>query len=489
MQPVNPPSHDLGPVLAGASARTTPLHAGVAGALMESRQRWRDLALLGADLTFETDAGGRLGFFECARASELGAAGWDAPAWLGRAARELLAQDSPDPFTLRAAARDIRAWLRRPDGAPACFSFSVAPLFDPRGAFAGLRGVGRDITADTLTAQAQAAVQRRAEALEALVGRVRAARLAPQMLAAMLQGVPAALGLAGTALLETGPDDGLVPVERYGGDPAPLLGHLPPVLPGSGWHFLRGPGAEPLGLLAAPRRVAPYRALLVWRDPGGRGFDADDRHMLAALSDLLFVVLGNHLLQRELERQARTEPLTGLLNRRAFLDDLQRRLDRQARTRAAAPAGSLLFIDLDLLKPLNDRFGHGAGDAALNAVARLLREFARPTDLAGRLGGDEFGLWLDGADATAATRRAAALCTAMRHTTAVETGHRGTLSLSIGCAVAAADGLEPPEALLARADSALYAAKRQGRDGWTLADPPAAPTETPMHAPTGETTG
>jgi len=447
--------------------------SGLAPALIESRQRWRDLALLGADLVFETDAAGQFALFECGATATGVLAPWHAPAWVGRAATDLLLTDSADPFALRAVARDFRAWLRRDDDDSGCFAFTVAPLFGPAGEFRGLRGAARDITADTNAAAIQAASRRRTEAREALAHRIRQAVLAPEMLIAMLESLPAALGLAGAAVLEADALGMPRAAERHGEDPTPLVDTLPPLGDERGWEFLDGPGGRQVALFTAPPRTAPYVGLLAWRNPGGRPFDADDRHLLTALSDLLVVILVNHLAQRQLERQARTEPLTGLLNRGAFLADLQRRLDRHWRAPSVAPAGTLLFIDLDNLKPINDRFGHSAGDAALAAVARLLRDMARPYDVAGRLGGDEFGLWLDGADGAAGEARASALCMAATRAMPADTGWRRGLTLSIGCAVVQGGVRETPEALLARADGAMYAAKRQGRNGWQLAPAPA----------------
>jgi diguanylate cyclase (GGDEF)-like protein len=188
---------------------------------------------------------------------------------------------------------------------------------------------------------------------------------------------------------------------------------------------------------------------------------------MAALAELVFVALGNQTLQQELELQARTEPLTGLLNRRAFLAELRRRLDRLQH--AGEPGGALLFIDLDNFKPVNDLLGHEAGDTALIAVANLLRELVRPTDLIGRYGGDEFVAWLDGADAGIAGQRAASLCASAGLLPSLLRSGPAALTFSIGCAPRRLGGGESVEALLARADAAMYAAKRAGRNGWAAA--------------------
>ncbi len=488
------------------AAGVMPLLRGAAqGALIESRQRWRDIAGLATDLSFETDEDGRLSFL-----APDGVLGWPTAALLGRRPLEegLLLRPEPDPFALRVAARDVRAWLRRMDGEAACLSFVVTPLHGPDGRFAGLRGCARDVTAEIAEAEAQANALRRALAVQAMVRRVREAVLAPRMLPALLDLLPAAVGCAGAALVELGSDGRLVPGSGLagagtGGRPPPVLGEMPPLphgrpdpsagpglpLRGGQAVFTRGAGGEPVALVlqlgfATPALAMPAgfslpelgsharQALLVWRDAGARPFDDDERHQLEALSDLLGVVLGNQRLLAELERQARTEVLTGLLNRRAFLDEMRRRMER---LRREGKGGVLLFLDVDNLKPVNDRLGHEAGDALLMAVAGLLRRVARPTDLAARLGGDEFALWLDGvAEESIAARRAEALCAGAAAILLTAPGgtERVPVSVSIGVAVTIA-GAETPEAVLARADAALYAAKRAGRDAWRLA--PAGP--------------
>jgi diguanylate cyclase (GGDEF)-like protein len=95
------------------------------------------------------------------------------------------------------------------------------------------------------------------------------------------------------------------------------------------------------------------------------------------------MVLEHEAIQREMAKQARTDPLTGLLNRRAFIEEMARQIDRL--DREGLP-GKLMFADLDNFKPLNDGLGHEAGDEALRRVAKLLRDTVRPTDLVARLG-------------------------------------------------------------------------------------------------------
>jgi diguanylate cyclase (GGDEF)-like protein len=157
-----------------------------------------------------------------------------------------------------------------------------------------------------------------------------------------------------------------------------------------------------------------------------------------------------------LQRLARTDPLTGLLNRRAFQERLEEEWGRALRSGSQL---SLLAIDLDGLKDLNDRAGHRGGDAALRSFALLLRLGSRITDVAARWGGDEFVVLAPqtggdvGFDLAERIRASAGL------------GSPVGLSVSIG--VATMDPRHPlagPDALLSRGDAALYAAKRLGRD-------------------------
>jgi diguanylate cyclase (GGDEF)-like protein len=160
-----------------------------------------------------------------------------------------------------------------------------------------------------------------------------------------------------------------------------------------------------------------------------------------------------------LRHQAETDALTGLTNRRHFLGLAQQALD------AAREGGrplSLLMLDLDHFKDINDSHGHQAGDLVLRAVARCLGEVVREFDTVGRLGGEEFGILLPGLDAAGATR------VAHRLRRAVAELHPGgyTVTTSLGVAT----GTDDVDALLARADECLYAAKGAGRNRVSFQD-------------------
>jgi diguanylate cyclase (GGDEF)-like protein len=167
----------------------------------------------------------------------------------------------------------------------------------------------------------------------------------------------------------------------------------------------------------------------------------------------------------DLRHRASTDPLTGLGHRGAFSEALGASHRRPIATAVA-------LCDLDRFKELNDRLGHQAGDRALVAAVRALEGALRRGDLLFRLGGDEFAALLavrDEREAHAAARRMRA---------AVAASDAG-LTVSIGVAVSGPE--EGDESLVGRADRALYAAKRDGRDGVALDPaPPVAGAATPI---------
>lgn len=172
-----------------------------------------------------------------------------------------------------------------------------------------------------------------------------------------------------------------------------------------------------------------------------------------------FILMVSEKLQRRLNAAAVTDVLTNLFNRRAFYQFAARELSRA--TRYGMPI-SLLIVDLDRFKSINDRYGHAAGDDVLRCFANLLRGSIRDSDLAARLGGEEFAVLLYGtgaADALAVAER-------LREDSIMQTVSVGqrqiTFTVSIGvCAIAKGQSLDMA---LMQADQALYVAKNGGRN-------------------------
>ncbi|HEV7716134.1 MAG TPA: diguanylate cyclase [Steroidobacteraceae bacterium] len=170
------------------------------------------------------------------------------------------------------------------------------------------------------------------------------------------------------------------------------------------------------------------------------------------------------------ERRAQTDPLTGVLNRRSLVE----RLDAAClRARARGLPIALLFIDLDHFKQINDSYGHPAGDACLSAIIDPIQAELRQSDVIGRYGGEEFVVVLSSAGVTAAHAIAQRILERVADVR-VE-GFGGPIRLTCSIGVAASDTLGVwGQHLIARADAAVYDAKRAGRNRVQVAEPLAA---------------
>ncbi|GJD47501.1 hypothetical protein OPKNFCMD_0209 [Methylobacterium crusticola] len=160
-----------------------------------------------------------------------------------------------------------------------------------------------------------------------------------------------------------------------------------------------------------------------------------------------------------------TDSLTGLLNRRGFTAPAE---EAFAQVRSARRGVAVLVADIDHFKRVNDVHGHAAGDAVIRSVGNLLAETLRATDTVARFGGEEFVVLLRGLGAEEAAAVAGRLCAAVRAAATLDGPHRIAVTISIGVAVAGPEDADI-QAVIARADAALYAAKARGRDGISVA--------------------
>ena len=227
-------------------------------------------------------------------------------------------------------------------------------------------------------------------------------------------------------------------------------------------------------VLLAPRtdvdsRVAGLRAGA--DDVVGRPWQSAE--VVARIAALLRIKSGQEVLEQEkleLERQSITDPLTGLLNRRYFQFQMQQEVERCRRYHEPL---SLLVIDLDHFKLVNDRYGHRAGDEALRAVAGILSQELRRLDVCTRWGGEEFAVIMPKTDqaggAVVARRilaalRAKASIMAMPLAKAKARAEVVRITASLGLASYPAAGIGDADALIQSADTAMYRAKNAGRD-------------------------
>ena len=224
--------------------------------------------------------------------------------------------------------------------------------------------------------------------------------------------------------------------------------------------LLKPPGGDELiarerSLVQRRRAAADQEALPEAKKPAARSAAM----RLAAEVDRLQAELATTRAKvTELEARADVDDLLDILNRRGFERELRRSL---AYVRRYGAMAALVYLDLDSFKPVNDRYGHAAGDRVLQAVAATLQQTVRESDVVGRLGGDEFGALLWNVNETQAGAKAAALEAAVAAT--VTAYGRVRLSVGASAGFAMLDPGDAPAEVIARADLAMYARKRSRR--------------------------
>ncbi|MBA4340634.1 MAG: bifunctional diguanylate cyclase/phosphodiesterase [Methylibium sp.] len=209
-------------------------------------------------------------------------------------------------------------------------------------------------------------------------------------------------------------------------------------------------------ILLTPERVGATFALY-YREP--RAVSIFHRRMVEACAQLCRVALMNQENQRQIERLAYYDGVTGLANRTLFGERARQSLQMAARMETPV---AMLLLDIDRFKTINDSLGHQAGDEVLREVAQRLGACLRDTDTLARLGGDEFVALLPGCGASDASHVADKLIESLKPAHALSSDTVTTLSASIGISVYPDDGLDL-EQLLKHADIAMYEAKRAGR--------------------------
>jgi diguanylate cyclase (GGDEF)-like protein len=239
------------------------------------------------------------------------------------------------------------------------------------------------------------------------------------------------------------------------------LVHLEPGHPWLGSYQLPGtPADEEEALIVAPLVAAgaPIGTLNVWREGFEPSFEREEGQLIRRFATLAAMAYDNARRREQLSQLALTDDLTGLPNRRHFQERLSAELARVSRE--AVPV-SLLLLDVDDFKSVNDSLGHAAGDAVLSELAGVLRDGVRTADVACRSGGEEFAVILPNADEDEAQHCAERLLERIRAA--------GDIRVSAGIATAPTDG-RTVEALFQIADDRLLDAKAAGKD--RLVGPP-----------------
>ena len=436
-------------------------------ALVDSRRRYRDFIDISADFTWETGPDGRFVFV-----APLGALGHGPDQLLALPPADLIDEAAGDvnPFVTQHRIESQEVWLKRSEGGTACTLVSGLPLIAADGRWIGARGVCRDITDSREREATFARVYNREQVLTRIVRAFRDEVNPEAMLTVAAATLCSGLGADHTHVFRL--------VKGAHGDQSHELAarsgdldakQAAAVLAG----LAAGAGAAelvigPWQVLAAPTRYQNLSngAAVLWRSVERGPWTDDDRLLLADIANQIGVTIEQLTHHEHVLRISRTDALTGLFNRGAFLESLKRFV---LRPRPETSASALMYVDLDNFKAVNDTRGHAAGDDALLKVREILLQSTRPTDLVARLGGDEFAIWLVGADRAAAEGRAQQILDQAK-TLATFSGRADKpLGFSIGIAPwNAADG-ETVDQIIARADAAMYAVKKQSKGAFLVA--------------------
>jgi diguanylate cyclase (GGDEF)-like protein len=189
-------------------------------------------------------------------------------------------------------------------------------------------------------------------------------------------------------------------------------------------------------------------------------FTPSDLDLIESFAAIATAAIRNALLHAEVQKQAITDPLTGVYNRRALFDLGKREVERAHRFRRPLTA---IMLDIDCFKTINDTFGHEAGDQVLRIIAEQCCSNIRKVDIVGRYGGDEFAILLPEIDTHAVGTVAERLRQSIAEVQVPRGGKTLTITASLGIARVSPE-IPNIESLLHRADSALYTAKQSGRN-------------------------
>jgi diguanylate cyclase (GGDEF)-like protein/PAS domain S-box-containing protein len=436
--------------------------------LVESRQRYKDLVEISSDFAWETGERGTFVFV-----SPGGALGYGADDLVGQEAASFVERpedvDVDLPFTTRRPMYDAEFRFRRPDGEYANLIASALPLLDEQGVWHGVRGVCRDVT-EALARDAALARSQNRERLMAYIVRTIRDEIEPAaMLRSATMAISRALSADGCQILRADSRGGFRQASTFGDPPADPVLNL--------GQAMESPAARDMGDYRAIAHATHFHhtvngAVLLWRRAPSLPWNDEEVRLVIAIAGQVGIALQQVATHEQMEELSTTDPMTGLLNRRTFSERVRARVEPGDDRRAVA--GVLAYVDLDNFKQVNDKLGHQAGNEALIAVARALRSTVRTDDLVARLGGDEFAVWLDGVDIALAETRAHDLLSDKVIFAPFLVDPDRPLGMSIGLAAFDPESGETLEELTARADAAMYAIKRGGKNALAVA-PAAAP--------------
>ncbi|WP_420403152.1 diguanylate cyclase domain-containing protein [Nisaea sp.] len=449
--------------------RDISLDQNLRNALVESRQRYKDLVEISSDFAWETDADGKFVFVSTA-----GALGYEPDELVGRVADDFVSKldgiQIVTPFRAKEPSTGIEFRFRRADGSVAELEASAAPLHTEEGEWLGARGVCRDVS-EARRRDAALAKARNRERLMAYIVRTIRDELDPKaMLASAARAIARSLASDGCVICRRSTSGELVAAAELGDPPETFLADLLAAeTKGLTPTTINDPDGAHIIAVPTDYHQRINGAVVLWRDHVGGAWNEDDAALMKEVSNQIGIAIEQVASHENLELLSTTDPLTKLLNRRTFQERLDGRLQK------TGAGGALVYVDLDNFKLVNDNLGHKKGDEVLLDVAAMLHGCAGKDDMPARLGGDEFVIWFDNADRDKAREKAEHLLHSAGALAKYAVDEKRKVGMSIGIAWIAPGGgvpAENAENLIARADEAMYEIKHGGKNAYTFAPDP-----------------
>ncbi len=438
-------------------------------ALIESRQRYKDLIDISSDFAWEVDTKGVFQFV-----SPKGALGFKADEIIGKNIIDMvidLEHYDPVPFISEQAVGNVDLWLTAQNNTTACVLVSCMPLYDSHDKWIGVRGVCRDVTIERENEAAVLRARHREYLLNHIVFAMRDVINPLDTINVAAEATIEAMMALGARIYRIDDKGSFFEFTSVGETRS--LGGLQTLLDGLGNELTtRDAVLNGNRILYAPLlyRNTVNGAFAIWRHSDDAPWADDDRLLLGDIANQLGIAneqISNH---ERIVTLSRTDSMTGLLNRRAFIDEeLPRRILRLEREDSSA---ALFYIDMDNFKQVNDVHGHQMGDEAILMLRQLMIANSRPGDVMARLGGDEFALWLDNIPEEIALKRAKAFLNESRKLRQFSGHEDSPLGISVGVAIFYPSNNESLDSLIARADEAMYEVKRNGKGGIRVAPLP-----------------
>ncbi len=468
-------------------AREITADANLMMALTASRALYRDLVNCQADFSWETDSHGAFIYV-----NQRGAFGYSASELNGLLVTELLNNASLNiddlegatPFTPNQPINDVEVWLKGKGNADICVLISALPVFDKNNSWRGARGVGRDVTELRKHEEEKQRSQRLNNAVSTVVTAMRVELDPRRIINSAAQATLQATGahLAWTLRIDEkgrfheGPETcaqaAAMSQNQCAVDWKPSIFDdfiviLKASLAQGEQRCASCSGSWDLLSVFTQHHGCVNGALIVARPKLDKGWDGEAIDLLTNVGAHAGIAIAQANQTELLQLLSSKDSLTGLMNRRAFMDLATQRMAHHIRHGCQA---GFMYIDVDNFKKINDEFGHGQGDKLLVRISEDLRKSVRKSDLVVRLGGDEFGIFLEECDRQALQSKAEHILSLQSHKFVTPLPECAG-ELSLGIALFDPNLNENLDQLIHRADNALYAAKLKGKNQWALATP------------------